>query len=287
MNQPKIIADHQCHNAEVPLWHPDEQCLYWSDIPQGKMFRYNPKTQESEQIYQGESVGAITLQKDGSLLLFKARGAIERWQEGKITSLIAELPEEREGRFNDAIADPAGRVLCGTMPTKQHLASLYRLDLDGSINKVLDGIGLSNGMGFTPNRRQIYHTDSGKGKISLWDWEQVTGTLCNQRVHINTPPDQGVPDGLTVDAQGYLWSARWNGEHLFRYSPEGKEVLQIKFPAKKVSCLTFGGPDYTDMYVTTAGGDNRAEEGEGAGAVFHLNLGIKGVPEFRSQIDIS
>jgi D-xylono/L-arabinono-1,4-lactonase len=91
---------------------------------------------------------------------------------------------------------------------------------------------------------------------------------------------------MTVDAEGYIWSARWDGGCLVRYAPDGTEDLRITFPAKKVSCVIFGGDDYTDMYVTTAGGQNKAEEGSGAGALFRLNLGIKGVPEFRSRIGL-
>ncbi|MBD1928167.1 SMP-30/gluconolactonase/LRE family protein [Trichocoleus sp. FACHB-90] len=285
MATPSILADYQCHNAEGPLWHPLEERLYWSDIPTGRLFRYDYASKTHEQIYSGEVVGGFTIQQDGSLLLFKARGAIERWQEGKITTLIPEIPDERETRFNDVIADPAGRVFCGTMPAPNRLGRLYRMDTDGSLTQILDGLGVSNGMGFTPDHKQLYHTDSDKREIYKFDYDQFSGNLSNQRVHITTPEDEGVPDGMTVDAEGYIWSARWDGGHLFRYTPDGTEVLRIPFPAKKVTSVTFGGPDYTDIYVTTAGGDNRDEEGAGAGAVFHLNLGIQGVPEFLSRIN--
>ncbi len=284
METPSILVDYQCHNAEGPLWHPIEQRLYWTDIPTGRLFRYDYATQTHEQIYSEESVGGFTIQEDGSLLLFKARGAIERWQEGKITTIIPEIPDERETRFNDVIADPAGRVFCGTMPTPNRGGRLYRLDTDGSLTKILDGISVPNGMGFTPDRTQLYFTESDKRQIYLFDYDQKSGTLSNQRVHITTPVGQGVPDGLAVDAEGYIWSARWGGGHLFRYAPDGTEVKRIPFPAKNVTSVTFGGPDYTDIYVTTAGGNDRAEEGPQAGAVFQLNQGIQGVPAFLSKI---
>jgi len=103
---------------------------------------------------------------------------------------------------------------------------------------------------------------------------------------VQTAENEGVPDGMTVDAEGYVWSARWDGGCLVRYAPDGTEERRIHFPAKKVSSVIFGGEDYTDMYVTTAGGNNKAEEGEGAGALFRINLGIKGVPEFASRIGL-
>ncbi|MBZ8178729.1 SMP-30/gluconolactonase/LRE family protein [Oscillatoria salina IIICB1] len=283
MMKPEIIADYQCHNAEVPLWHKREKCLYWTDIPRGRMYRYHPGTKKSEQIYEGSPVGGYTIQDDGALLLLKAGGKILRWDDGKMT-LIAEIPDESESRFNDAIADPQGRVFCGTMPTPERLGRLYRLNTDATLTSVLDGIGCSNGMGFTPNRQQMYYTDSTVGQIYLFDYDAASGNLSNQRVHLTIPKKEGLPDGLTVDAEGFLWSARWNGGHLFRYNTLGEEVLRVPFPAKKVTSLTFGGEDYTDMFITTAGGDNRAEEGAGAGAIFHLNLGIQGVPEFSSRI---
>lgn len=284
---PKAIANYHCHNAEVPIWHSREQCLYWSDIPTGRMFRYEPATNRHEQIYQGAMIGGITIQQDGSLLQFQANGAIARWQAGQQQVLIPEIPAERGNRFNDCIADPAGRVFAGTMSTPDRPGRLYRLDLDGRLSIVLDNVGISNGMGFTPNHQQMYYTDSAKRTIYLFDYDVATGTLSDQRVWVTTPENEGVPDGLTVDAAGYIWSARWDGGHLFRYAPDGTEVLRIPFPAPKVSCVTFGGVDYTDLYVTTAGGDNPDTEGLDAGALFQLNLGIRGVPEFFSRLNIS
>lgn len=172
------------------------------------------------------------------------------------------------------------------MPTGDRLGRLYRLDLDRSLTVILDGTEVSNGMGFAPTHQQLYYTESDKCKIYLFDYDQATGNLSNQRVYVSTPDDGSVPDGMTVDAEGYVWSGRWDGGHLFRYAPDGTEVLRIPFPAKKVTSVTFGGPDYTDMFVTTAGGDNREVEGPGAGAVFHLNLGIQGVPALMSRIEV-
>ena len=287
MKKPNIIVDRQCDNAEVPLWHSQQQCLYWTDIPRGMVFRYYPQTDTHEQIYQGEPVGGMTIQADGSLLLFKTKGTIERWQAGKITTVVAEIPEERKTRFNDAIADPQGRVFSGTMITPERPGHLYRLDPDGSLHQILDGLTVPNGMGFSPDHRYFYFTDSDRRAIYRFSYDVETGNLSDRQIFAVTPTGEGVPDGLTVDAEGYIWSARWNGSHLFRYTPEGEEVLRIPFPALKVSSVTFGGSDYSTIYITTAGGYDREREGEGAGAVFSLQLGIKGVPEFFSQIQVS
>lgn len=282
--EPELIADYQCVTGENPLWHPTEQRVYWTDIPTGRLFRYDPATGKHEQFYQGEVVGGFTFQADGALLLFMARGVIKLWREGKLTTIVEEIPDEIESRFNDVIADPVGRVYCGTMPIESRLGRLYRLDTDAKLTTILENIGCSNGMGFTPDRKRLYYTDSPKCEIYLFDYDQASGALNNQRVFVRTPEGEGFPDGMTVDAEGYVWSARWDGSMLVRYAPDGREVMRVRFPAKKVSSVVFGGPDYRDMYITTAGGDKKAENGTGAGALFRLRLGIQGVAEFPSRI---
>ncbi|MBX3011347.1 MAG: SMP-30/gluconolactonase/LRE family protein [Caldilineaceae bacterium] len=280
------IADYQCVTGEGPLWHPDEQRLYWVDIPQGRLFRYDPQTGQHEQLYEGDPIGGFTIQADGALLLFMAQGAIRIWRAGHLSTLRASTPGEEDSRFNDVIADPAGRVFCGTMPTATRLGNLYRLETDGTLHHLLSGIGTSNGLGFTPDRQQLYYTITREKKVYVFDYAVTTGAITNQRVFVDSANAPGSPDGLTVDAEGDVWSARWDGACLIRYAPDGTEERRISFPTKKISCLTFGGPDYTDMYVTTAGGNDRAANGATAGALYHLNLGIQGVPEFRSRIGL-
>lgn len=287
MMQPELIADYECHTGENPLWHPFEQRLYWTDITHGKLFRYDPANGKHEQCYSGAPVGGFTIQADGKLLLFMARGAIAQWREGGLDYIVEEIADERESRFNDVIADPVGRVFCGTMPTPTRPGRLYRLDLDGKLHQLLEGIGVSNGLGFTLDRRRLYYTDSVARSIYLFDYDDQTGALTNQRVWLRTPEGAGSPDGLTVDAEGYVWSARWDGSALYRYTPDAVEERRIEFPARKVSSVVFGGNDLSDLYVTTALTDGtRASEGAGAGALFRLRLGLRGLPEFFSRIKI-
>lgn len=285
--EPEQVADYQCVTGEGPLWHPLEGRVYWCDIPQGRLFRYDPATGHHEMCEQlPEAIGGFTIQADGTLLLFMARGAVKVWREGEVKAIVDEIPEERDSRFNDVIADPVGRVFCGTMSTRSRLGRLYRLDLDGSLACVVEGVGTSNGMGFTPDRKGMYYTDSRAKEIYLFDYDQATGRLTNRRVFVKVPEGEGVPDGMTVDREGHVWSARWDGGCLVRYAPDGQEVMRIAFPARKVSSVIFGGPDGTDMYVTTAGGDKKETEGAGAGALFRLNLGIQGVSEFYSRVKL-
>ena len=286
--QPELIADYACQTGEGPLWHPDEKRLYWVDIPQGRMFRYDPATGEHEQCYQGEQIGGFTIQEDGALLLFMERGAIKTWHDGRMKTILDEIPDERGTRFNDVSADPEGRVFCGTMPAPDRPGRLYRLDTDGRLSIILEGIGCSNGIGFTPDLRGMYHTDSPTKAITLFDYDRATGEITNRRVFTQASdgPGEGVPDGMTVDAEGHVWSARWGGHCVVRYAPDGTEVRRIMLPPPKVSSITFGGQDYSQMYLTTAGGNVKDEDGPEAGALYRVDAGVKGVAEFRSKIGL-
>lgn len=286
--QPEIVADYQCVTGEGPLWHPVEKRLYWVDIPSGRLMRYDPAARSSEVFEIGSPIGGFTLQADGDLLLFMARGAVQRWHNGALTPVVEEIPYEADNRFNDVIADPEGRVYCGTMTSPTHPGRLYRLDRDGALTVLLDGIGTSNGLGFTPDLKGLYYTDTRCGEIFLFDYDRATGAISNRRVFVRVPDTEGEgkPDGLTVDAEGCVWSARWGGGCVVRYAPDGRELLRIAFPARCVSCVTFGGDDCRDMYVTTAGGDRREEQGSGAGALFVLRPGVRGVPEFVSRVRV-
>jgi sugar lactone lactonase YvrE len=298
MGGKKIIADYKDIIGENPLWNPHDNKLYWVDIPKGNIYRYNPRTEDHELFYHGEVIGGFTIQEDGSLLLFGDKGSIKILKNSKLTPLIEEIPEERRTRFNDVIADPMGRVFCGTPgyatatpytddeSLKQLKARIYRLDVDGSITKVIDDIGLSNGFGFTPDRQKMYFTDSLNQKIFLVDYDQKTGAIKNRRLFVDSSELLGIPDGMTVDKEGCVWSARWDGGCLVRYTPDGKEDMRIMFPTKKVTSVIFGGPDYSDIYVTTAGGERKDINGPASGALFHLNLGIQGLPEFLSRVQL-
>jgi sugar lactone lactonase YvrE len=287
MKQVELIADCACLTGENPLWHPMEQRLYWLDIPRGRMFRYDPATGKHEQCHEGEPVGGFTVQADGSLLMFGDHGSIRVWREGIVRTIVEEVPEERESRFNDVIADPSGRVFCGTMATAEgRSGSLYRLDLDGNLTRLFGGVGCSNGMGFTPDRKRMYHTDSKPREISLFDFDDQTGSLANRRLFLRTP-EGSIPDGLTVDAEGCVWSAVWGGGRIARFGADGKERERIELPAKLCASLTFAGPDCLDIYVTCAGGDDKQTNGPGAGGLYRVRgSGHRGVPEFLSRVGL-
>lgn len=285
--EPELIADYACETGENPLWHPIERRLYWADIPKGRLFCYNPIDGTHEQCYEGRPVGGFTIQSDGSLLLFMDRGTIAVWRRNALVEIIPEIPEERSSRFNDVIADPCGRVFCGTMATPERKGRLYRLNLDGSLHLLLEDIGCSNGMAFTPDSRKFYYTDSFARVIYLFDYDIEDGTICNQRVFARFSEADGLPDGATLDTDGRLWSALWDGGCIVRLLLNGEIEKRIMLPTRKVSSLTFGGDNYSDLYITTAGGNDKEGNGPLAGGLFRVKGRGPGLPEFASRINIT
>lgn len=282
--QPEVIVDYACELGENPLWHPMEKAVYWCDVAAGRIFRYVPSTRKHEQVYQGEVVGGFTIQADGGLLLLMARGSVKVLRGGNLVTVIDEIEDERDGRFNDVIADPEGRVFCGTMSTDKRPGRLYRLDSPPKLTVLLEGVGCSNGLGFTPDLKHLYHTDSIARSIYSYDYDRNHGEISNRRVFAQVPEEEGLPDGLTVDSMGYVWSAQWDGGSIVRYTPEGKVDRRIAFPARKVTSLVFGDEDLAGIYITSAGGRNRGVEGTAAGALFKLSSDVRGTPEFFSRI---
>ncbi|ELS04260.1 gluconolactonase [Xenococcus sp. PCC 7305] len=202
----------------------------------------------------------------------------------------AEIPVARKSRFNDTIADPEGRVYSGIMATETNDGYLYRIDRDGSYHLMAEGFLIPNGMGFDAEFEHLYITDSDRYLIYQFDYDLATGNLSNQKPFITVPEGSGVPDGLTIDTKGYLWSARWGGNRVVRYNREGEEVMKIDLPVQRVSCVTFGGLNYDTLYISTAQGDKattdvRDRRSEiSAGNIFYLDVTFTGKPELLSNI---
>ena len=283
--QIETVADYPCGTGENPLWHPDEQRLYWTDIPSGVLYWYDPATGEHQRCYEGRPVGGFTIQPDGDLLLFRDKGNVVTWRDGEEKqTVLDEIPDERETRFNDVFADPRGRVFCGTMPTADRKGRLYRLDRDGGYEILLEGIGTPNGMGLTLDGRGFYFTDTKAQTIWLFDYDEATGGITRQRTFASVPKDLGGPDGMTVDANGDVWSAHFRGWCLTHYAPDGSVKERIEMPAANLTSVMFAGPALDELYVTSASGDKRPDAGEHAGALFRLKPGVKGRAEHRSRI---
>ena len=289
----ETVADCRCEIGEVPMWHPEEKRLYWIDIPTGELFRCDPTTGTYERCFDGRIIGGYTIQADGSFLLFMEGGAVRRLEppregiagDDDLETIVDSIPGEQGSRFNDVIADPRGRVFGGTMPTDEHLGALYRLDTDGTVTTVLEGVDLPNGMGFSSDRETFYLTESNTNTIYAFDYDVETGAIDDRRVFVDVPDREGMPDGLTVDEEGSVWSARFGGGCVVRYAPDGTEASRHEVPAENVTSLLFAGEGYEELYVTTATYE-ADEDDEGAGNLFRLRPSVRGVPEFASRVSI-
>ena len=281
------IADVPSNTGEGPLWHPVEKVAYWTDIPAGRLYRYDPATGANECVLQGRPIGGFTLQADGSLLLFRDKGGVDIWRDGKIVKTVIEsMPGHEATRFNDVCATHAGNVYCGTMH-----GHYYNLATDGTITLVRDGYLCPNGMGFSPDNKWMYYNDAGRGKTYRWAYDMKSGAISNDTVLHDAKADTaypGAPDGMCVDAEGFIWIARWGGYGILRHSPvDGKIVAKIDIPTRCVSSVCFGGDNLDTMYVTTAGGQDRNADDSKAGSFFRVTgSGFTGLVRPVSRVGI-
>lgn len=278
-----VAVDYPCETGESPLWDGERGRLYWIDIYGGLVLWYAPASDDHGVAYAGGTLGGLTLQRDGSLLLFGEAGRVVRLAGDERTTVVDSVQRDDHTRYNDCIADPRGRVFCGTKGTEEGPGRLYRLDTDGSLTLVVDDLGLSNGMGFTPDRAGFYHTDSTAGRIYRFDYDESTGELANREVFVDASGEAGMPDGLTVDADGHVWSARYGAGCIVQYAPSGAELWRLEVPVDRPTSVAFGGEGLTDLYVTTAGGAD-PDAAADAGALFRVDLDVRGVEPHRSAV---
>ncbi|MEK7412193.1 MAG: SMP-30/gluconolactonase/LRE family protein [Planctomycetota bacterium] len=265
--------------AENPLWDEESKTLAWTDIDNGLLLAWSADSNsKSTRIYHGPQVGGFTRQRDGSLLLFRVEDIAVLNADGTVRS-VARCADPGSIRFNDVVADPLGRVFAGTIGQTPDSGGVFRIDYDGSIHKVIGSTGISNGMGFSPDRRTMYWTCSTTARIWAYDYDVGSGRLGARRCIQEPPADGALPDGLTVDAEGCLWSARWDGSCVVRMDPTGRIMTTIPMPTRNVTSLTFGGPDLRDLFITSA-----ADAAHPHGALHRVRAAGQGVSEFRSAI---
>ena len=284
----QVVVDLPCETGEGPLWHESSHTLCWVDIPAGTLYRFEPVTGMNGVIYQHTgSIGGFTTQEDDSLVIFSDDGEIARFQEGEVETIIPGIEALGGSRFNDVIADPEGRIFCGTMALDDGTAHLYRLDTDRSLHLIYDDLTQANGMGFSPDLSTMYLTDSNTFRIYRMRYDRTTGAVSDREVLVQIPEGEGVPDGMAVDSDGTIWSARWGGGGIFHYSSDGKLLEKIDMPVDKVTSLAFGGENLATAFVTSGGGQDRGpQNGELAGSLFRLDLGVTGRVPFRSRIGL-
>ena len=287
---PGEVAGTNCEIGENPMWHADHRIVYYLDIAPGKVYSYDPSTGDHRLFSQGPITGGILLQEDGRMVLLQDGRLSILGADGKQAVVRGGLSPEG-ARFNDGIVDPEGRIYTGELGGD---GRIMRFDLDGSRTIIGKDYGVPNGWGFTPDLNHLYFTDSIPRKIYRFKYDRKTGNLSDRRVFAEIHESQGVPDGMCVDADGYVWTAVWFGGRLKRYSPDGKLDREIHFPVRQTSAVCFGGEALDDIYVTSSSTDKADElkprgydvtaAPRGGGLFAFSPKGIRGVHAFRSRV---
>lgn len=300
MPELSVLADYGDLCGEGPIWDIKAQRLYWTDISGQKFFCYDWAARKHWLVKEGFEIGGAAFNRSGGFVVANSSG-FWLWDGAGEPRLIAEQADGSKCQLNDCIADPAGRFLAGSVfydaTSKDYpLGKLLRLDTDGTAHVLDEGIHLANGLGFSVDTKTLYFTDSIARIIYAYDYDAKSGSARNRRVFVKVPATSGLPDGLTVDAEGFVWSAEWYGSRVVRYDRDGKIERTIETPAKQTSSLAFGGPELTDIFITSAGKSEPMpvmppgydpNSGNFGGALYHLNLGIRGKAEFVADIRVA
>lgn len=281
----ELILDARSILGEGAIWDEKNQVLYWVDIDPGLVHIYDPATRKDRTLHVGQPVGTVVPRASGGLMLAVRNGFMSLDIETGRTALVAvPLGHNPENRFNDGKCDPAGRFWAGTMETPARKGALFRLDRDLSVRQMVDGVGCSNGPAWSLDKKAMYYTDSMTKKIDAFDYDLMTGAISNRRTVVSVAEEHGLPDGMTVDAEGKLWVAHWDGWCVCRWDPDrGKLLQKVRLPAARPTSCAFGGPSLDNLYITTATTELEAAalaKQPEAGGLFRFKPGVHGLPAF-------
>ena len=269
--------------GEGPVWLADEERLLWVDITRHLVQWFDPRSGGVKVLDVGRDVGAVApttwsglvAALPGEFALVSSDGAVRT---------VATVEADRPGnRMNDGKCDSQGRFWAGTMAydLTPDAAALYRLNTDCSAEVVVEPVTLSNGIGWSPDDRLMYYIDSTTQRLDVFDFDAPSGKLRGRRTVAQIPEGNGMPDGLTVDADGCIWVALWGGGAVRRFTPDGRQDMVIELPVSQVTSCAFGGTDLSDLYITSAAtglSDEQLGREPQAGALFRCRPGQQGLP---------
>lgn len=275
----EVAADTRCLLGECPVWLPDTAELLFVDILKGRVHRLEPRRGKLATLELGTFVGAAAPRVAGGVVVATPAGfELVDWERGPARILAAVEADRPDNRMNDGKCDSAGRFWAGTM--SQHrmpgAGSLYRLDADGTVTRVVAGVTISNGLGWSPDDSTFYYIDSDANGVDAFDFDAATGSVENRRRLVDLDRELGEGDGMTVDSSGNLWIAVLGGSCVRCFSPNGVLEEVIELPVSLVTSCAFGGADLGDLYITTA--QHRLDRpGPLDGALFRCRPGVTGL----------
>ncbi len=287
MSGPELALDARTLLGEGAIWNPARQCLQWVDIEGRRVFTFDPASGNNRACDVDQRVSTVVPRAKGGLMIALQEGFAALNPDTGRVELWPRPPEHDPAvvRFNDGKCDPAGRFWAGTMgltkgPRPQ--GRLYRLDSDGSMHVMLRDVGTSNGIVWSQDRRTVYFIDTALRRVDAFDYDHAGGGITNRRPAIAIPDELGRPDGSTLDAEGMLWIAMWEGWGVTRWNPRTGEWLQtIRLPVARVTSCAFGGADLDVLYLTSAREGLSEEQLDAqplAGGLFRVRPGVCGLP---------
>ena len=259
------VVDARAELGEGTLWDPNEGVLWWIDIWSRLIHRYDPATGEDRTWETPEYLGCLGLRAKGGLVLTMANGFhFFDPETGRFEAIADPESHMPETRFNDGKPDRQGRFWSGTMfevPGRpiEFVGSLYRMDADLSVHRVIEGVGCSNGLAWSPDSQTMYFSDSHSGRVDAYDFDPATGDVENRRIFIDMTLTGGVADGATVDAEGCYWVTILVTSKVCRYDPDGKLMRTGVCSSDLPTCCEFGGKDVDSLYVASGGRQRPAE----------------------------
>ena len=272
--------------GESPVWSVREQALYWVDVEGRLVQRFVPGTGALHRWTMPEVTSCIGLRRGGGLVAATRTGFVFLdTGTGSVAPIVHPESDIPGNRFNDGKVDRRGRFWAGTKNianTTDPTGSVYRLDADRTAHRIDDGISCTNGIAWSPDDRVMYLCDTWIRRIYRYAFDPDAGVASRRAVFVELTSDAGYPDGLTVDAEGYIWSAHYNGWRISRYAPDGRLDRVVRIPVQHVTSLIFGGADLRTLFVTSASArlspEARAGQPE-AGHIFAFEPGVTGLPE--------
>jgi xylono-1,5-lactonase len=282
----ELIFQIQSQLGESALWAPQEQRLYWLDLMGPALHRFDPgkRRNESWLLPLGTPLGGVVRTPRG-LLLAAPEGLFRCDFDGRRLELWTD-PNARpdDTRFNDCKVDRGGRLWLASKHVEESEATgqLYRVMPDGSSAVVDQGFACANGPAFSPDGRRLYLADTTARRIFAYDLDPGSGAVSHRRLFAEFSPEDGEPDGMTVDAEGGLWVCHWGGWRVTRFLPDGQRDCAIALPVPQVTSCCFGGKDLRTLFVTTASVDMTSAEAARAplaGSLFRADIGLAGLEE--------
>lgn len=272
--------------GETPIWVSEEQAVYWVDTVTHAIFRYDPATQQSTSFQPTLPVRALCRRATGGWVVITDVGlAFWNQQTNTCEFIVNPYADKPDVQLNDGMIDRQGRLVTGSFNHTTLTApdgELYRLDPDLSLHKLDTQLVLSNGIGVSPDSQTLYVAEMFAQKITAYDYDAATGTVSNRRLFVEIPVEHGMPDGVTVDSEGDVWAAHWNGWRVTRYDPSGKLERTLMLPVKIPTCIGFGGEDMKDLYITSAWyslTDQERKAQPWAGDLLRIRTDVQGLAE--------